>query len=219
MLDSTEKDFNKKFIMEPGSTLLDATPAGEMMPMDQMTSYSIDMPWWATALGVLFYVMLYLGIPAIAIIASRKNWNGTPDKTKITEFTGFWRRVAIMIVDVVLSFFIVPIFFNLYYYLRDGQTLADKIYGAKLVDKKTHKTAPVGKLIMRPLVKIFSVLALGFGFWVAGWRDEKLAWHDGLADVRYVSYKKVHGAWTVLPIVLGVLPFVIAIILPFIAAN
>lgn len=202
--------------MESEIMTMGSTTSVDMMQANQIMNID-SMPWWLTGLSILFYVSFYVGLPALAIIAARKNWNGNPEKIKIVEFTGFWRRVAIVIVDIVLSMLIVPLFFNLFYYLRDGQTIADKIYGAKIVDKKTHKTASVGKLIMRSIVKIFSFLTLGFGFWIAGWRDEKLAWHDGLADVRYVSYKKVHGVWTILPIVIGISPFIIAIILPFLA--
>ncbi len=173
------------------------------------------LPLWAKIFLGLFYAAIYIGAPILLIIAARKNWNGTSEKTKVEEFTGFWRRVAISIVDGFLNMLIVPMLFSAFYYLRDGQTLADKMYGTKLVDKKTHKTASVGKLLIRPIAKFFSMLALGLGYWAAGWNDEKRAWHDGLADVRYVSYKKVGGIWTWLPILL----VVVLPILLVIAAN
>ncbi len=158
---------------------------------------------------IALYVLVYVGLPLLVIFAARSNWRTLHEKESVVEFVGFWRRVAISLVDAALSAFIVPLFFNLYYYLRDGQTIAGKIYGAKLVDKKSLKTASVGQLLMRKIAKILSALPLGVGFMMAGWRSEKLAWHDGLSDVRYISYKKVHGFWTWFP-------FLVAIVLPII---
>ena len=109
---------------------------------------------------------------------------------------------------------IVPIFFNICYYLRDGQTIGDKIFGTKLVDKKSMKTASVGQLLMRNFAKILSMLPFGVGFITAGWRSEKRAWHDGLSDTRYISYKKVHGIWTVLIVLL---PIILLVGIPLIS--
>ncbi len=202
--------------MEP-EVMMDAMPLDAVMPGHYVATPGMEgmdaMPVPLKVFLVLLYAAIYLGAPILLIIAAKKNWNGTPEKTKVEEFTGFWRRVAISIVDGFLNMLIVPILFSAFYYLRDGQTLADKIYGTKIVDKKTHQTASVGKLLIRPIAKIFSVLALGVGYWVAGWNDEKRAWHDGLADVRYVSYKKVHGFWTWLPILLVfVLPVLLVVV-------
>lgn len=158
----------------------------------------------------IFYLLLYVGLPLLIIFSARANWRALHEKETVVEFVGFWRRVAISLVDGVISVFIVPLFFNLCYYLRDGQTIGGKIYGAKLVDKKSLKTATVGQLLIRKIAKILSVLPLGLGFMMAGWRSEKRAWHDGLSDVRYISYKKVHGFWTWFP-------FLVAIVLPIVA--
>ncbi len=161
----------------------------------------------------VLYISLYLVIPAFMIFAARKNWNRVSEKSNIVEFVGFWRRVAIAIIDGALNCLVVPLFFQVFYYLRDGQTIGDKIYGTRIVDKKTMKVASVGKLLIRPLAKLFSFFPLGFGFITAGWRTEKRAWHDGLADVRYISYKKVHGIWTWIVILL---PAICFILIPFI---
>ena len=162
----------------------------------------------------IFYLLLLFGVPCLIIVSARANWRKPHNKEKIVAFVGFWRRIAIGLVDAVLCVFIVPLFFNLCYYLRDGQTIGDKIYGTKLVDKKSMKTASVGQLLIRKLAKIFSALPLGLGFMVAGWRAEKRAWHDGLSDVRYISYKKVHGFWTWFPFLVAiVLPIVVIIVI------
>lgn len=172
---------------------------------------------WSTIMVVfvaVFYLLLYVGLPLLIIFAARANWRAFHKKESVVEFVGFWRRVAISLLDVVLSVFIVPLFFNLYYYLRDGQTIGGKIYGAKLVDKKSLKTASVGQLLIRKVAKILSALPLGLGFMMAGWRSEKRAWHDGLSDIRYISYKKVHGFWTWFPfLVVIVLPIIITIVI------
>ncbi len=192
-------DFSRNFNtenMNPDS-IITTTNSVDATPL--MSSSGADlapMPLWAVILISLIYAVFYLGAPLTMIIAAKKNWSTKPSKTHVEEFTGFWRRVAIKLLDTLLALLIIPILFNVFFYFRDGQTIADKIFGTKIVDKKTHATASVGKLFIRFIAKFFSFLALGIGFFVAGWRKEKLAWHDGLADVRYVSYKKVHGAWT-----------------------
>lgn len=186
------------------------------IPMEQ-TAMALFSPGGGETLSVIivvlitiFYLLLYVGLPLLIIFSARANWRALHEKETVVEFVGFWRRVAISLVDGVISVFIVPLFFNLCYYLRDGQTIGGKIYGAKLVDKKSLKTATVGQLLIRKIAKILSVLPLGLGFMMAGWRSEKRAWHDGLSDVRYISYKKVHGFWTWFP-------FLVAIVLPIVA--
>ena len=207
--------------MEPEAMLMNDMPM-EAMPADMLSpadlaAYSGMADGSAIEGSLLFnlaIMVLVLGIASLIVFPSRANWRAKKEKVKVVEFVGFWRRVAIQIVDVVLCLFIVPLFFNIAYYFRDGQTIADKIYGTKIVDKKTHETASVGKLFIRLISKQFSKAAFGIGFWAAGWRKEKLAWHDGLADVRYVSYKKVHGIWTFVPFLLLLgLPIVISIVI------
>lgn len=136
-----------------------------------------------------------------------------PQKEQVVSFVGFWKRISLWLVNAALSFLIIPIFFNVYYYFRDGQTIGDKLYGTKIVDKKTMKTASVGKLIMRHFAKILSSICLGIGFIAAGVRTEKRAWHDEWAEVRYISYKQVSWIWTFLPLFLVfILPFLIDIL-------
>lgn len=196
--------------MEP-TTMTDSIPMEQLSPsLELFATKEMDaLSGIIIFLLIALYVLVYVGLPLLVIFAARSNWRTLHEKESVVEFVGFWRRVAISLVDAALSAFIVPLFFNLYYYLRDGQTIAGKIYGAKLVDKKSLKTASVGQLLMRKIAKILSALPLGVGFMMAGWRSEKLAWHDGLADVRYISYKKVHGFWTWFP-------FLVAIVLPII---
>lgn len=184
------------------------------MPTELLSSQGADaFSGIIVVLVALFYVFLYVGLPLLIILSARANWRKLHQKESVVEFVGFWRRISIGILDTVLSFLIVPLFFNLCYYLRDGQTIGGKIYGAKLVDKKSLKTASVGQLFIRKIAKILSALPFGLGFAAAGWRNEKCAWHDGLADVRYVSYKKVHGFWTWFPfLLLFVLPIIVTIV-------
>lgn len=160
--------------------------------------------------------IFYIGVPFLIILSARKNWRTTHETETVVEFVGYWRRLAILIVDIALSILVIPIFFNICYYLRDGQTIGGKIFGTKLVDKKSMKTASVGQLLMRLIAKILSILPLGFGFIIAGWRSEKRAWHDGLADVRYISYKKVHAIWTVLVVLI---PIILFVVIPFVTGT
>lgn len=204
-------------------------PAGDMEPMlfaadagaAMEPSGSMEMmPLWVLIPYTALMISLYIGVPIITLVAARKNWNTKKTKEKSVGYCGFWKRVAIHAVDQFLMVLIVPMFFNVYYYLRDGQTIADKIYGAKIVDKSTHKTAEVGRLFIRMLGKLFSTIALGVGYWPAGWRAQKNAWHDSWSDTRYISTKKTLGIWVVLPIVLGGVAIFGLLLLPLIiAAN
>ena len=164
------------------------------------------------------YVFLPIGAIVLIIIGARKNWNTKRKKEKSVGFAGFWKRVAIKSFDKMLGILIVPILFNVYYYLRDGQTIGDKIFGGKIIDKKSHEIASVGKLLIRFLAKLPSILALGVGFWPAGWRKEKNTWHDSLSDTRYISTKKIAGGWIILTIILSIaLPLML--IVPTILAT
>ncbi len=165
----------------------------------------MEFPLAPLLLLLLFYITL-LAIPVILVLlllaAAQRNWNSVAQKEKVVNFVGFWKRLAIGIVDMALSLFVVPLFLNLYFYIRDGQTIGGKMYGVRLVDAKTLKTASVGKLIIRELAKTLSALCFGIGFFAAGVRTEKRAWHDGWAEVRYVAYKKRSWIWTFLPLFL-----------------
>jgi len=172
---------------------------------------------FSTEASLLFIGIFYVGLPFLIILSARKNWRTFHEAESVVEFVGYWRRLAIVIIDIVLTVLIVPIFFNICYYIRDGQTIGDKIFGTKIVDKKSMKTASVGQLLMRTIAKILSFLPLCFGFITAGWRSEKRAWHDGLTDTRYISYKKIHGIWTWLIILLVTVPFVLFIVIPLVS--
>ncbi|MBT3348692.1 hypothetical protein HN954_03000 [bacterium] len=188
----------------------DFSPVNEMDPTlfaTQSDAASLMPALWFLVYFV-FMVLLYTLGPLLMIFGSRKNWRTKKTKQDSVGYCGFWKRVAIRIVDQISMILIVPIFLNLFFYFRDGQTLADKIYGAKLVNRHSHETASVGRLFIRPLAKFFSVLALGIGFWPAGWRAEKTAWHDGLSDTRYISTRKTLGILVILPIAVVVAFFV-----------
>jgi uncharacterized RDD family membrane protein YckC len=171
---------------------------------------------FATIFTVVTILVFYILFPVLAILllilGARKNWIAKKKKENSVGYAGFWKRVAIHVFDKIIGIFLVPLFFSLYYYYRDGQTIGDKVFGAKIVDKKSHEVASVGKLMVRCIAKIPSLFALGTGFWPAGWRAEKNAWHDSLSDTRYISTKKTQGAWIVLTIVLGfVLPLLLLV--------
>ncbi len=153
--------------------------------------------------AILFYIALPIPILILLFKGTRKNWNEKKKKEKSVGYAGYWKRVAIKHLDKVLSIFIVPIVLNIYFYFRDGQTLGDKILGGKIVDKKTHEVASVGKLFIRVFAKFISTIAFGVGYWPAGWRKEKNAWHDSLSDTRYISTKRLAGGWVVLIVILG----------------
>ncbi len=179
-----------------------------------MMDYSGPMdglPLWFMGPYITLMILIYGLGPLLMILAARKNWNSSKSKEAAVGYCGFWKRLAIKFVDQILMIFIVPIFLNAYFYFRDGQTIADKMFGAKLVNKDTGEIADVGRLFIRPMAKIFSILALGIGFWPAGWRAEKNAWHDSLSDTRYISTRRTLGIWVILAILLPILLLLIPI--------
>ncbi len=194
---------------------MDELPLERMSGMNGDENYEAMMDdVVAGVIGGVVVLVFYILFPGISItlliLAARKNWSMKKKKEKSVGYAGFWKRVAIKVFDKLINVAIVPIFFSLYYYFRDGQTIGDKVFGAKIVDKKSHEIASVGKLFMRFIAKLPSCLALGIGYWPAGWRKEKNAWHDSLSDTRYISTKKVNGFWIVLTIALTtIIPLVL----------
>lgn len=155
-------------------------------------------------------------------------------KAHTHQFAGFWKRVAIMHLEKFLQILItvstgftllyigeevyenadwgfnIPIILftviNIWLYFTKGRTIGDYIMKTKLVDAKTGKKPSAGKLIGRFFAKILSGLALGLGFFWAGWTKEKRAWHDSLSGTRYVETEQYAGGWTWLANILVMIP-------------
>jgi uncharacterized RDD family membrane protein YckC len=175
----------------------------EYLSSQQNPEFESIMVTVGTVMLVLFYVILPIPTLVLLFKSVRQNWTAKKSKEKSVGYAGFWKRVAIKTIDKLLSIFLVPIVLNVFFYFRDGQTIGDKILGGKIIDQKTHEIASVGKLFVRFFAKFFSTISLGVGYWPAGWRAEKNAWHDSLSETRYISTKRTSGGWIVLTVGAG----------------
>ncbi|MDH3324674.1 MAG: RDD family protein [Candidatus Peregrinibacteria bacterium] len=79
----------------------------------------------------------------------------TPKKVVSLGLASFWKRFAIGVFDYIIMLFFIPIFFNLFFYFRDGQTLGDKVFGTRVIS--AEKNIPeVWPLIGRVFAQILS---------------------------------------------------------------
>jgi uncharacterized RDD family membrane protein YckC len=115
---------------------------------------------------------------------------------------GFWRRTCATVLDVLLFVFVVilthekallaPLLWFVYHvgmWVWKGTTFGGVVVGVKLV-RVDGRPVDVGVALVRAVVSIFSALALGLGFFWAGWNREKQSWHDKIAGTVMVTVPK-----------------------------
>ncbi len=112
---------------------------------------------------------------------------------------GFWLRTCATVLDVLLFVFVLiltgpkALLFWLVYHVAmwawKGTTVGGIVVGIKLV-RVDGRPVDVGVALVRAAVSIFSALALGLGFFWAGWDRGKQSWHDKLAGTVLVKVPK-----------------------------
>ncbi len=113
---------------------------------------------------------------------------------------GFWIRFAAMALDLVLLgwvFTAVPnplfIFLLIAYHVAlwtwKGTTIGGIVCGLKVV-RVDGRDVDFTVALVRSLGAVFSVLALGLGFFWAGWTAERQSWHDKIAGTVIVKVPK-----------------------------
>ncbi len=111
---------------------------------------------------------------------------------------GFWRRFTATLLDAVLiaaTFGIVskgllflPAWF-LYHVTMwrwKGTTIGGIVFGLKIT-REDGRPMTLAVAFVRSLASLFSLIALGLGFFWAGWSREKRAWHDRIAGTVVVK--------------------------------
>ncbi|MBM3880587.1 MAG: hypothetical protein FJ387_12870 [Verrucomicrobia bacterium] len=114
---------------------------------------------------------------------------------------GFWRRLAASALDFVLvglvgMVFPEPSFFLLLWlayhvamWSWKGTTLGGIVCGLKVV-RLDGRPVDFTVALVRALGGVFSFVALGIGFFWAGWMPEKQSWHDMIAGTVIVKVPK-----------------------------
>lgn len=114
----------------------------------------------------------------------------TEETNKTLSYGWFWVRYAAFIIDIYCLQLIIPIFFNIYFYLKDGDSIGYKLMWLKILDATTREKPSGWQLLGRFFAKILSIWPLWLGcFWV-GWDKKKQWWHDKIAKTVVVQYRK-----------------------------
>ena len=112
---------------------------------------------------------------------------------------GFWLRFAATLLDLVLLGWLLGhihglgVFLWLAYHVGmwawKGTTIGGIICGIKIV-RVDGRLVDFGVALVRALGGVFSFVALGLGFFWAGWVREKQSWHDKIAGTIMVKMPK-----------------------------
>jgi uncharacterized RDD family membrane protein YckC len=110
---------------------------------------------------------------------------------------GFWHRLFATLLDAILVWLAVgviskgllflPAWF-LYHVLMwrwKGTTIGGIVFSLKVI-RENGQPVTLAVALVRSLASLFSFLALGLGFFWAGWTREKRAWHDRIAGTLVV---------------------------------
>ncbi len=111
---------------------------------------------------------------------------------------GFWKRLAATLLDALLigavsaieskGLLFLPFWFlyHIILWTWKGTTIGGIVCGLKIV-REDGRPMTLGVAFVRSLASLFSLIALGVGFFWAGWSREKRAWHDRIAGTIVVQ--------------------------------
>ncbi|MCX8107622.1 MAG: RDD family protein [Verrucomicrobiae bacterium] len=109
---------------------------------------------------------------------------------------GFWLRFAATLLDFILLGWLLAhldglgvlawIGYHICMWTWKGATIGGIIIRIKIV-REDGRELDFGTAFVRGLVAVFSFLALGLGFFWAGWTREKRSWHDKVAGTIVVK--------------------------------
>jgi len=119
-----------------------------------------------------------------------------------------WERLIAAIIDLWLSYLIIPIFFNLYYYFTTNDTIGRKVMWIKIVNLEWNPPSS-GSLIGRFFAKILSRIVLMLWYlWILF--DSKHQWrHDKLANTLVIKYRRANKILAILLVIVSILIIVI----------
>ncbi|KAF0176574.1 MAG: RDD domain-containing protein [Limisphaerales bacterium] len=122
---------------------------------------------------------------------------GAADEAALPR-VGFWRRLVATLLDALLvgaiaailsKGLLFPPFWFLYHIVLwtwKGTTIGGIVFGLKII-REDGRPMTFAVAFVRVLASVFSLLALGLGFFWAGWSREKRAWHDTIAGTIVVQ--------------------------------
>ncbi len=98
------------------------------------------------------------------------------------------------------------VFFSLW-----STTPAKRLYGLKVIDRRTGGRIRWHMALVRALMYYVSSIMLGFGYWMALMNREKLALHDFVAGTQVVVEKKRKLLWLAIITVLSTMAMLFAV--------
>lgn len=126
---------------------------------------------------------------------------GGPSAVEVAALprVGFWLRLAATLLDLVLLGWLAAHFDGLWvllwvgYHIAmwtwKGTTIGGIVCGIKVV-RVDGRPLDFTVSLVRGLAAVFSGIALGLGFFWAGWTREKQSWHDKIAGTTIVKLPK-----------------------------
>lgn len=112
---------------------------------------------------------------------------------------GFWMRLMASFLDFVLLLWVLPVaqrwfvpIWLIYHegmWIWKGTTVGGIVCGMKVI-RLDGRPLDFGVALVRALGSVFSLMALGIGFFWAGWMPERQSWHDRIAGTVIVKLPK-----------------------------
>ncbi len=112
---------------------------------------------------------------------------------------GFWRRCIATVLDFILLgwlligthgvFLLLWLAYHVGMWTWKGTTIGGIVFGLKVV-RLDGRPVDFAVALVRGLASVFSAVALGLGFFWAGWTSDRQSWHDKIAGTVIVRVPK-----------------------------
>lgn len=157
--------------------------------------------WWvnfsipqAKSLFIFFIFISIMFLTPYWIYMLIRNWRDLYPEvdSKDVEYSWFWIRFLAHIIDYLLWYLVIPVFFNIYFWLKDWQTIWYKIFKIKLYRVNGDKlSSPTWiQLFVYPYAKLISFLTLLIWF-IMIWLTERKQWlHNMITNTVAVKVEK-----------------------------
>lgn len=162
-----------------------------ILAIQDMYEYSMYVSY-IMSFGYLISLLILTPV-WISILANRnKVFLREEIEVENIQYWGFWIRLWATLIDTVVSWFVIPIFFNLYFWMKDGQTIWYKICKLKLYRIKEEKIflPDSVQLILYPFLKILSAIVFYIWFIMVGVTQKKQWLHNKLWKTVVIKVQK-----------------------------
>lgn len=129
-------------------------------------------------------------LPAVPAVPDRDAAGFSSAEYALMPRAGFWVRFGAALLDFILLCWLIPttgpffipawIAYHAAMWSWKGTTIGGIVCGLKLI-RADGRAVDVSVAIVRSLAAVFSLIALGLGFFWAGWTKERQSWHDKIA--------------------------------------